>query len=110
MSLWSDTPAWRRRPSRYYGRSVPEHLANRVVTLDEIRPYLHTPDRCMTPCSAHAPSNHAMSEWPLYLPDIWVFERVCPHGRRHPDPDSMQFLDPDGAEGLRDHECDGCCA
>jgi len=37
-------------------------------------------------CVIHAPTAHHMRDWPIH----WhhgIFERICPHGVGHPDPD-----------------------
>lgn len=55
-------------------------------------------------CIIHNPSRHHMRDWPL----LWdehrkVFGRLCPHGHKHPDPDSWGSVD------HVDSTCDGCC-
>lgn len=53
------------------------------------------------PCVIHSPSDHHMRDWPLYWRnDASKFERICPHGIGHPDPDDL---------GPGVHGCDGCC-
>lgn len=71
---------------------------------------VHAPEKCDgTGCSVHHPSNHHMRTWPK----VWrswhcYFERQCPHGIGHPDPDDVAYLlsiDDEPAP----HSCDGCC-
>jgi hypothetical protein len=38
------------------------------------------------------------------------FERICPHGIGHPDPDDMAYWKSIGEESMGVHGCDGCCA
>lgn len=55
-------------------------------------------------CTIHRPSDHHMRDWPLvWRNDRAMFERTCPHGIGHPDPDGVDFL------GGGVHGCDGCC-
>jgi len=69
-------------------------------------------------CVYHNPSNHHMRDWRINqrLDSFsWpLVERLCSHGRGHPDPDSVAFLEKTGPEGARGswgvHGCDGCCA
>ena len=68
----------------------------------------HMRDDCTPPCPLHQPSDHTMVDLPLsWRADRGIFERVCPHGVGHPDPDSLTRMG-DLADGL--HGCDGCCA
>lgn len=63
-------------------------------------------------CVIHNQSGHHMREYPLVWNDASrFFERVCPHGVRHPDPDGMAFQLslPTGDDGWAVHGCDGCC-
>lgn len=70
---------------------------------------VHDENDCNPPCPLHAPSDHHMLGWPLQWRS-WrrSFERRCPHGVGHPDPDNLAYLT---ARGLDDgtHGCDGCC-
>lgn len=66
-------------------------------------------------CVIHAPTDHHMKDFMLiWRDDRMFFERLCPHGVGHPDPDQVAYwdatLDEDdaGAQGV--HGCDGCCA
>ena len=62
-------------------------------------------------CVAHNPSDHSMRDFPLvYRSDKNLFERVCPHGVGHPDPDSVEFFELMGDTTMAVHGCDGCCA
>lgn len=63
----------------------------------------HADDVCELPCPIHGPGEHHMVTWPLHWrDDRRIFERICPHGVGHPDPDSTP-------EGEDIHGCDGCC-
>lgn len=54
------------------------------------------------PCTIDNPSDHHMRAWPLvWRFDRRIFERICPHGIGHPDPDG---INPDTVHG-----CDMCC-
>lgn len=68
-----------------------------------VRMVVHREADCLvTPCTIHSPSEHHMRGWPLlWRGDRRIFERTCPHGVGHPDPDDI--FD----EGV--HGCDGCC-
>jgi hypothetical protein len=63
---------------------------------------VHKAEKCDgRPCIVHNPTEHHMRNWPL----VWrafrgQFERTCPHGIGHPDPDQI---------GDMTHGCDGCC-
>jgi hypothetical protein len=63
---------------------------------------VHEQEECDgPPCAIHHPSAHHMAGWPIqWRNDRGIWERVCPHGIGHPDPDQ-------GCEGT--HGCDGCC-
>lgn len=69
------------------------------ITLENV----HDRDTCAGPhCVIHNPSGHYMSAWPLtWRQDRLQFERHCPHGIGHPDPDQP---------GGKVHGCDGCCS
>lgn len=61
-------------------------------------------------CVIHNPSPHHMGEWPLlWREDRGFFERICPHGIGHPDPDSLRYMESLGLD-VSVHGCDGCCA
>jgi hypothetical protein len=62
------------------------------------------------PCVIHNPSLHHMREWTLYWrDDRGIFERICPHGVGHPDPDQFEYWENIRAEHESVHGCDGCC-
>lgn len=63
-------------------------------------------------CVVHNPTNHHMRTWPLnWRGDRGLFERICPHGVGHPDPDQYGFWDEQGTTAwMGVHGCDGCCA
>lgn len=65
---------------------------------------VHMPWDCRGPtCTIHRSTPHHMQYWPLdWREDTYSFERVCPHGIGHPDPDQPH--------PHRVHGCDGCCA
>lgn len=61
-------------------------------------------------CPLHRPSNHGMRGWPLsYRSDRKIFERLCPHGVGHPDPDSVSRHWVTRRQNESIHRCDGCC-
>lgn len=61
-------------------------------------------------CVIHNPSGHFMSSWPLlWDQDRLMFERVCPHDIKHPDPDQYDYWGETGREFEAVHGCDGCC-
>ncbi len=68
---------------------------------------------CKGRCVLHAPTQHAMSHLPLhYRVDRGIFERICPHGVGHPDPDQYDHWEASGDTGQAVHGCCGesCCA
>jgi hypothetical protein len=72
----------------------------------------HKKKFCTAPCPIHAPSSHHMLTWPLHWrDDRSIFERICPHGIGHPDPDTMTFIKRTQGDAGDDgvHGCDGCC-
>lgn len=72
-------------------------LTGRVITH-------HPAEACTPPCPIHRPGEHHMVTWTLnWRNDRGIFERICPHGIGHPDPDSTR-PDDDAVHG-----CDGCC-
>jgi hypothetical protein len=51
-----------------------------------------------------------MREWRLvWRADKRTFERLCPHGVDHPDPDALEYLERTQGLSARIHGCDGCC-
>lgn len=72
---------------------------------------VHNPMICVgRGCSVHHPSRHHMRDWPR----VWrswhgYFERTCPHGIGHPDPDDANYLRSVGKYDGGVHGCDGCC-
>lgn len=61
-------------------------------------------------CVVHNPSAHHMRFWRLlWRDDLGLFERICPHGVGHPDPDQFEFWAETGRSGDGVHGCDGCC-
>lgn len=62
-------------------------------------------------CVIHNPTPHHMRWWRLHWrDDRGIFERICPHGVGHPDPDQRAFWKANGLEVNGVHGCDGCCA
>lgn len=79
---------------------------------------VHSENECSgRACVIHNPSNHSMRGFPLHWRgDRGIFERICPHGIGHPDPDSLYYEEQQAdQEGDIEHEyvgihgCDGCC-
>ena len=74
---------------------------------------VHKEKFCIGSCAIHNPSEHKMVNWPLlWRTDAGFFERMCPHGIGHPDPDDLatrKKLTKDN-EYLGVHGCDGCCS
>lgn len=73
---------------------------------------VHPETECVGSCPIHKPSGHHMRDWPLVWRDAKrIFERTCPHGVGHPDPDSLRHAveyDEDWTVGV--HGCCGCCS
>lgn len=72
---------------------------------------IHPADQCAgRPCVIHSPSEHHMRGWTLHWrDDRSIFERFCPHGTGHPDPDQFEYWELTGQEAQGVHGCDGCC-
>jgi hypothetical protein len=86
------------------------------VDVDELpMAYYHARAVCVGPCPIHAPSEHHMVGWAKsFHPDRGIFERKCPCGRWHPDPDSIEYFRRVSGEhtawGLGVHGCAcRCC-
>lgn len=65
-------------------------------------------------CVVHNPSSHHMRDWPLHWrDDRRFFERICPHGVGHPDPDQISYWQRKWGRAYADvqavHGCEGCC-
>lgn len=72
----------------------------------------HSPALCaaLSACVIHRPTDHHMRGWELvWREDRGIFERLCPHGIGHPDPDQFPYWDALGAEAEGVHGCDLCC-
>lgn len=53
---------------------------------------VHPPEVCWKPCPVHEPSDHPLNEAPLHWrADMKLWERICPHGTGHPDPDDVAY-------------------
>ncbi len=77
------------------------------MTLDNVHPAEACTGRS---CVIHNPSNHHMRYWRLHWRnDRGLFERICPHGIGHPDPDQFEHWQQIGRDSERLHGCDGCC-
>lgn len=98
----------------------PTYANGGSVTTDEDGQYwvgedklvnVHKPNACEgRECVIHNPSDHHMRDWPLaWRNDTGVFERDCPHGIGHPDPDQFKYWDEMGWRHAGVHSCDGCC-
>lgn len=72
---------------------------------------VHNPQLCAgRHCVVHNPSDHHMRSWHLsWRDDKGIFERICPHGIGHPDPDQVAYFKEAGLEALGIHGCDRCC-
>lgn len=76
---------------------------------------VHNKADCVGRCPIHNPSDHHMRDWPLHwrggpFDSGQGFERICPHGVGHPDPDTVRRAieyHEDLSAGV--HGCDGCC-
>lgn len=61
-------------------------------------------------CVIHSPTEHHMSSWPLvWRSDKAAFERVCPHGVGHYDPDQGDWWAESDQGWQWVHGCCGCC-
>src|SRR4051812_45703377 len=60
----------------------------------QVVPNIHPRQACEgRGCPIHHPSDHSMTGFKLYWrSDRGIFERICPHGVGHPDPDTLDFL------------------
>ena len=71
---------------------------------------VHGADQCVGHCPIHNPRDHHMRDWELvWRGDRGIFERTCPHGVGHPDPDSIYYAMEFGNGDTGVHGCDGCC-
>jgi len=72
---------------------------------------VHRESDCKGACVLHAPSDHHMRLWGLvWRGDRGIFERICPHGVGHPDPDQFAYWESRGEDEWQGvHGCDGCC-
>ena len=84
--------------------AIRDGLGGRLIT--------HSIRQCaQAPCVLHSPTDHPMRTWPMvWRPDRDLFERGCPHGIGHPDPDSVTWLASQGDTSAGLHGCDSCCA
>lgn len=71
----------------------------------------HSQILCMgRPCVIHHRTMHHMRGWWLsWREDRKIFERQCPHGIGHPDPDQYPYWKETDRMAEAVHGCDGCC-
>lgn len=61
-------------------------------------------------CIIHRPTEHHMADWPLHWRgDRGIFERICPHGVGHPDPDQFYYWKKRDEMWQAVHGCCFCC-
>ena len=75
---------------------------------------VHLRSECQFTCVLHNPTEHSMRGLPLiWRSDRGIYERVCPHGIGHPDPDQEEYWramrGDEWADAQGIHGCDGCC-
>lgn len=76
---------------------------------------VHDPARCAGQiCCIHNRTNHSMRMFPQHWRgDVYMMERICPHGIGHPDPDHLdairRIMSDKTAKIQSVHGCDGCC-
>lgn len=92
---------------------------------------VHPAEKCAgQTCVIHNPTEHHMRGWQIHWRnDRGIFERICPHGIGHPDPDQFDYwrharqswrppinadiLDgpvvSNPFDGIGIHGCCGCC-
>lgn len=72
---------------------------------------VHEPRLCTgRACTIHNPSGHHMDAWPMmWHQEARSFERLCPHGLSHPDPDQFAYWSAAGLMFRACHPCDQCC-
>jgi hypothetical protein len=58
-------------------------------------------------CVIHSPSKQSWSQH--WRDDRGIFERICPHGVGHPDPDQFDYWNETDRMYEAVHGCDGCC-
>ena len=67
-------------------------------------------ETCDDGCVIHNRTNHHMMFWPLkWRADRGIFERVCPCGVGHPDPDQGPYWKANDQDWQWVHGCCGCC-
>lgn len=67
-------------------------------------------DICEQGCVIHNRTDHHMRHWPLlWRGDRKIFERICPHGIGHPDPDQVPYWRATDQMYEAVHGCDFCC-
>lgn len=98
----------------YFDPETNKFHVHEGLTLEKI----HDESKCAgRACIVHNPTDHSMRDFPLHWRPGWEpfsikpshFERICPHGIGHPDPDDLAYHDEVGNEMMGVHGCDGCC-
>jgi hypothetical protein len=88
----------------------------KIPGTDIVLKNVHEPSACAgQPCVIHNPSDHHMRDWQLHWrSDRKMFERICPCGVGHPDPDQIAYWERSLPERLAQaesvHGCCGCCS
>lgn len=74
---------------------------------------VHDPGTCEgEPCEIHGPTDHHMRAWPVWWNSRQArFDRICPCGCGHPDPDQFAYWRELGCEYRAWHACciSQCC-
>ena len=85
-------------------------LPDDVIEVDgELLSQVHLPSACEgRGCVIHHPSEHHMVSFKRHWrQDRGIFERICPHGVGHDDPDDLAYRRSVGREASGIH---GCCS
>jgi len=87
---------------------TPQQLRTTGIDPDTVHPDTACAGRA---CIVHNPTGHHMQDWRLWWRfDRHIFERICPHGIGHPDPDQEPHWRETGQPLQAVHGCDGCCS
>lgn len=91
-----------------------------IPTVDEVyldsgqHMYTHSHTQCAgRPCVIHEPTEHVMVGFRMvWRWDVALFERICPHGVGHPDPDQFWYWESKDTMYKAVHGCcsEGCCS
>jgi hypothetical protein len=89
-------------------RVEPGPEENTFVLRGQVIRNVHLPEACAgMPCTVHGPTEHKLAHMPLlWRDDRGLFERVCPCGVGHPDPDQRAHWSRTGRIAEQIH---GCC-